>query len=220
MMARGLGSEFVPRLSEGAFVIGIMRLPGTSLEESLRYNTCMEQSLLAAFPDEVNHVWSRCGTAEVATDPMGTEETDFFITFKPRDSWTKARTQDDLEHLLEEHFSALPGQRLSFTQPIEQRVNEMTSGVRVRGGRQAFWRRFQLARVKGQAGARGPRIGERTCRRQRRAASRAAGPAGTRPTRPARALRHFRPKGARSNRIAGRATRWGKSSKGSCAFPW
>ena len=85
---------------------------------------------MAAFPDEVNHVWSRCGTAEVATDPMGTEEVDFFITLKPRQAWTKARTQDELEHLLDEHFSALPGQRLSFTQPIEQRVNEMTSGVR------------------------------------------------------------------------------------------
>jgi len=75
MIARGLGTEFVPRLSEGAFVVGITRLPGTSLEESLRYNTRMEQTLLAAFPDEVKHVWSRCGTAEVATDPMGPEET-------------------------------------------------------------------------------------------------------------------------------------------------
>jgi cobalt-zinc-cadmium resistance protein CzcA len=61
---------------------------------------------------------------------MGPEETDFFITLQPRERWTKARTQDELEHLIEEEFSALPGQRLSFTQPIEQRVNEMTSGVR------------------------------------------------------------------------------------------
>src|SRR5207245_1048323 len=53
VMARGLGSEFVPKLSEGALVVGIVRLPGTSLEESLRYNTRMEQVLLAAFPDEV-----------------------------------------------------------------------------------------------------------------------------------------------------------------------
>ena len=61
---------------------------------------------------------------------MGPEETDFFITLKPRDRWTRARTQDELVPLIEEEFRNLPGQRLSFTQPIEQRVNEMISGVR------------------------------------------------------------------------------------------
>jgi cobalt-zinc-cadmium resistance protein CzcA len=130
LVARGLGSEFVPKLSEGAFVVNILRLAGTSLEESLRSNTRMEKALLAAFPDEVEHVWSRCGTAEVATDPMGPEETDMFITLKPRDQWSKARTQDELVGLIEEEFRIFPGQRLVFTQPIEQRVNEMISGVR------------------------------------------------------------------------------------------
>jgi cobalt-zinc-cadmium resistance protein CzcA len=130
MVARNLGSEFVPRLSEGALVVGILRLPGTDLQESLRYNTQMERTLLAAFPDEVQHVWSRCGTAEVATDPMGPEETDFFITLKPRSQWTRAHSQDELVALMEEEFKDLPGQRISFTQPIEQRVNEMISGVR------------------------------------------------------------------------------------------
>jgi cobalt-zinc-cadmium resistance protein CzcA len=130
MLWRGLGAEFVPRLSEGSIVVGIMRLPGTSLEESLRYNTCMEKALLAAFPDEVAHVWSRCGTAEVATDPMGPEETDFFITLKPREKWKKADTQDELVELMEKEFAGFPGQRLSFTQPIKQRIDEMVSGAR------------------------------------------------------------------------------------------
>jgi cobalt-zinc-cadmium resistance protein CzcA len=130
LVALNLGSEFVPRLSEGALVVNIVRLPGTDLEESLRANTRMEQALLAAFPDEVAHVWSRCGTAEVATDPMGPEETDMFITLQPRDRWKKAHTQDELVELIKDEFSDFPGQRLSFTQPIEQRVNEMTSGVR------------------------------------------------------------------------------------------
>jgi cobalt-zinc-cadmium resistance protein CzcA len=130
LVARDLGWEFVPRLSEGAFVVGIMRLPGTSLEESLRYNTQMERILLASFPDEVEYVWSRCGTAEVATDPMGPEETDFFITLKPRHNWTRAATQDELRELIRQKFDPLPGQVLSYTQPIEQRVNEMISGVR------------------------------------------------------------------------------------------
>jgi cobalt-zinc-cadmium resistance protein CzcA len=130
LVARGLGWDFVPRLSEGSLVVGIMRLPGTSLEESLRYNTRMEEALLAAFPNEVEHVWARCGTAEVATDPMGPEETDFFITLKPRRDWVKAHTQDALERLIKKEFVPLPGQVLSFTQPIEQRVKEMISGTR------------------------------------------------------------------------------------------
>src|SRR5205085_11197873 len=67
IIARGLGSEFVPRLSEGAIAINVVRLAGTDLSESVRYNTQMEKLLLAAFPDEIGHVWSRRGTAEVAT---------------------------------------------------------------------------------------------------------------------------------------------------------
>ena len=86
MIAPNLGSEFVPRLSEGAIAINVVRLAGTDLDESIRYNTQMEKALLAAFPDEVEHVWSRIGTAEVATDPMGVELTDMFITLKPRDA--------------------------------------------------------------------------------------------------------------------------------------
>src|SRR5262249_28652683 len=127
---RGLGGEFVPRLSEGAFALNVMRLPGTDLNEAMRYNTRMERLLLDKFPDEVKDVWSRCGTAEVATDPMGPEETDMFITLKPRDQWRRARTQDELVGLISQEFAVFPGQRLSFTQPIEQRVNEMISGVR------------------------------------------------------------------------------------------
>src|SRR5262249_32087751 len=130
LAARDLGSEFVPRLSEGALVVNIVRLPGTSLEESLHDNTRMEKALLAAFPGEVEHIWSRCGTAAVATDPMGPEETDMFITLKPRAQWRRARTQDELVELIAREFALFPGQRLSFTQPIEQRVNEMISGVR------------------------------------------------------------------------------------------
>jgi cobalt-zinc-cadmium resistance protein CzcA len=130
LVARALGSVFVPKLSEGALVINIVRLPGTSLEESLRANTQMERVLLDKFPDEIAHVWSRCGTAEVATDPMGPEETDMFVTLHPRSQWQRARTQDELVKLIEEEFEGQPGQRRTFTQPIEQRVNEMISGVK------------------------------------------------------------------------------------------
>jgi cobalt-zinc-cadmium resistance protein CzcA len=130
LVASQLGSEFVPKLSEGALVIGVTRLPGTSLEDSVRYNTRMERMLREAFPDEVGHVWSRVGTAEVATDPMGVELTDMFVTLKSRAEWKKAKSQEELVGKIESLFAGLPGQVISFSQPIELRINEMVSGVR------------------------------------------------------------------------------------------
>ena len=130
LVAPNLGSEFVPRLSEGAITLNVVRLAGTPLEESMRYNTRMEQVLLEKFPDEINQVWSRIGTAEVATDPMGTELTDLFITLHPREEWTRAETQEELTTLVHHELRDLPGPRLALSQPIEMRMNEMISGVR------------------------------------------------------------------------------------------
>jgi cobalt-zinc-cadmium resistance protein CzcA len=147
-VALGLGADFVPRLSEGALTLTVLRLPGTSLEESLRYNSLMERLVLAEFPDEVNHVWSRCGTAEIATDPMGPEETDFFITLKPREQWKKAQTQDELTDLIKRELKALPGQNLLYSQPIEQRVNEMIAGVKADLAVKVFGDNFDVLREK------------------------------------------------------------------------
>jgi heavy metal efflux system protein len=130
MIAPNLGSEFVPRLSEGAICINVVRLAGTDLEESIRANTQIEKLILKAFPNEVEHVWSRIGTAEVATDPMGVELTDVFVTLKPRHEWTKANTQAELSERIEKELRDIPGQGMAFTQPIEMRINEMISGVR------------------------------------------------------------------------------------------
>lgn len=125
-----LGTEFVPRLSEGAIVIGIVRPPGTSLTESIRVNTYMETALKKAFPAEIAHLWSRQGAPEVATDSGSIETTDFFISLTPRNVWKKARTQDELTALMEQEILAFKGQLTWFTQPIEMRLNEMISGVR------------------------------------------------------------------------------------------
>jgi cobalt-zinc-cadmium resistance protein CzcA len=130
LIAPNLGSEFVPRLSEGAICINVIRLPGTDLGESIRANTQMERAILNAFPNEVEHVWSRIGTAEVATDPMGVELTDLFITLRPRARWRRARTQEELTVQIEKELREIPGQKMSFSQPIELRINEMISGVR------------------------------------------------------------------------------------------
>jgi cobalt-zinc-cadmium resistance protein CzcA len=130
MIAPNLGSEFVPHLSEGGIVVNIVRLAGVDLEESIRYNTRMEQTLLRQFPDEILYAWSRIGTAEVATDPMGVELSDIFLTLRPREEWKRAQTQDELAALIQRELRDLPGQRIAMTQPIEMRLNEMISGVR------------------------------------------------------------------------------------------
>jgi heavy metal efflux system protein len=130
MIAPNLGSEFIPRLSEGAIAVSVVRLTGTDLEDSIKYNTLMEKAVLAAFPDEVQHVWSRIGTAEISTDPMGIELTDMFMTLKPRKQWKRAHTQAELTELIEKHLRDMPGQRLAFLQPIEMRMNEMVTGSR------------------------------------------------------------------------------------------
>jgi cobalt-zinc-cadmium resistance protein CzcA len=130
IVARGTGSEFIPRLSEGAIAVNVVRLAGTDLQESVRYNTQMEKALLQAFPDEIRHVWSRIGTAEVATDPMGVELSDIFMSLHPRAQWKRAETQAELVELVQRELRDMPGQRIALTQPIEMRINEMIAGVR------------------------------------------------------------------------------------------
>ena len=147
-LATRLGSEFVPRLSEGALVINTVRLAGVSLDESIRYGSQIEQIILKKFPDEVERVWTRTGTAEVATDPMGLELSDAFITLKDRSRWKRARSQEELVKLMEADLSSLPGMRMVFTQPIEMRVNEMVAGVRSDVAVKLFGEDFAMLRAK------------------------------------------------------------------------
>lgn len=143
-----MGGEFIPRLSEGSMVINTIRLTGVSIEESVRYNTRIEEILLEEFPDEIEHVWSRIGTAEVATDPMGIELTDIFIALAPRSEWTRADTQAGLVTEMETIISQFPGVNMIFTQPIEMRMNEMVSGIRSDIGIKIFGDDFdELARL-------------------------------------------------------------------------
>ena len=125
-----LGGEFVPRLSERSIVINTVRLAGVSLEESVRYGDRIERALLEAFPDEVRDVWTRTGTPEVATDPMGLEVSDMYITLKPREGWTRAESQAELVGAMEAELAKFPAMRTIFTQPIELRMNEIVSGIR------------------------------------------------------------------------------------------
>jgi len=129
-LAFRLGGEFLPRLGEQALAISTVRLAGIDVDEAVALNTRIEQELLRVFPDEIRHVWTRLGTAEVATDPMGVELSDFFITLNPRAKWTQARTQDELVEKMDAVFRQLPGMTAVFSQPIEMRMNELIAGIK------------------------------------------------------------------------------------------
>ncbi len=128
-VATRLGTEFVPKLDEGAIAMQAIRLPSVSLEESVRQMTELEK-VLKTFP-EVTTVVSKTGRAEIATDPMGVEISDIFVMLKPQDQWTTATTREGLVEKFDELVKrSLPGQNFSFSQPIELRVAELISGVR------------------------------------------------------------------------------------------
>jgi len=144
MLLHGHEKQFVPRLSEGAVALNVKRLAGVDVAEVVRMNTQLERHLLKEFPDEIEHVWSRAGVAEVATDPMGLEETDVFIALRPREQWTRkveekdkpreqwrtVRTQAELMKEMKEELENVPGMVFKVSQPIEQRVNEMIAGTK------------------------------------------------------------------------------------------
>jgi cobalt-zinc-cadmium resistance protein CzcA len=130
VIAARMGGEFLPKLGEGAIVGTTVRLAGISVEEAVAQNDRIERALMAAFPDEIEHIWTRLGTAEVATDPMGVELADFFLALKPREQWKAAGTQTELTEKMRDLLSEVPGLKSTFSQPIEMRLNEMIAGVR------------------------------------------------------------------------------------------
>ena len=147
-LATRLGSEFVPRLREQAIVINTVRLAGVSLDESVRYGAQIEKHLRARYPDEIAHIWTRTGSAEVATDPMGLEVSDVFITLTSRDKWKRGATQDELTRAMTADLEDMPGMRSVFTQPIEMRMNEMIAGLRADVGIKLYGDDFAVLRAK------------------------------------------------------------------------
>lgn len=123
-----LGTEFLPALDEGAIAINAVRLPSASLEGSVAVGTEMER-ILRRFP-EVETVVTKTGRAEISEDPMGPEQNDFVIMLHPESSWTTGRSKEALVDAMKEALAAIPGVRLSFSQPIALRVNELISGVK------------------------------------------------------------------------------------------
>jgi cobalt-zinc-cadmium resistance protein CzcA len=127
--ASRMGGEFIPSLDEGDVALHAMRIPGTSVSQSVQMQEALEKALLE-FP-EVRLVAGKIGTAEVATDPMPPNVADVFVILKPRKEWPDPRrSKADLVEALERRVEQIPGNNYEFTQPIQMRFNELISGVR------------------------------------------------------------------------------------------
>ncbi|RYD50776.1 MAG: CusA/CzcA family heavy metal efflux RND transporter [Sphingobacteriales bacterium] len=127
-LALRMGTEFIPSLDEGDIALHAMRIPGTSLTQSLDMQRQVETTL-KAFP-EVKEVFSKIGTPEVATDPMPPNVADTFVMLKPISEWPEPKTKAELVTQMETALAQLPGNNYEFTQPIQMRFNELISGVR------------------------------------------------------------------------------------------
>ncbi|WP_412755280.1 efflux RND transporter permease subunit [Legionella pneumophila] len=124
-----IGAEFIPSLDEGDVALHAMRVPGTSLSQAISMQAILEKRI-KQFP-EVREVFSKIGTAEVATDPMPPNVADTFVMLKPRSEWPNPnKSKEVLVHEMETAVKEIPGNNYEFTQPIQMRFNELISGVR------------------------------------------------------------------------------------------
>ena len=124
-----MGSEFVPKLDEGDISIQVTNMPSISLSEATKTTTLVEKTLLEV--PEVKNVISKIGRADLATDPMGVYQADIFVKLRPKSKWRFGLSKTKLVEEMNKKLSQeIPGSNLSFTQPIEMRVNELVSGVK------------------------------------------------------------------------------------------
>jgi heavy metal efflux system protein len=128
-LATTLGREFIPQLDEGDIALHALRIPGTSLEQAVAMQHMLEERI-NTFP-EVDKVFAKTGTAEIANDPMPPNVADNFVILKPRSEWPDpSMDKADLVTRMEHSLRELPGNNYEFTQPIQMRFNELISGVR------------------------------------------------------------------------------------------
>ena len=127
--ATRLGSEFVPNLDEGDIAMHALRIPGTSLEQAVRMQEQLENAIKKL--PEVERVFAKIGTAEVATEAVPPSVADNFIILKPREAWPDpAKPKSEVIAELEALVTPIPGNRYEFLQPIQMRFNELIAGVR------------------------------------------------------------------------------------------
>ncbi len=123
-----LGTEFIPELDEGSILVQPIRMPSVSLTESIAMEKQVQQ-ILMQFP-EVEFVVGRLGRPDIATDPMGINLSDVYVTLKPKEEWKTAGTKEELIEKMVEELEHVPGVNYNITQPIAMRVDELVSGVK------------------------------------------------------------------------------------------
>ena len=129
LLALRMGAEFIPSLNEGDIALHALRIPGTSLTQAIEMQRALEERI-KAFP-EVDKIFAKIGTAEIATDPMPPNVADNFVMLKPPSEWPDSeRSKDDLVKEIRAAVEQIPGNNYEFTQPIQMRFNELISGVR------------------------------------------------------------------------------------------
>lgn len=124
-----LGTEFMPRLDEGAILVETRKLPSVSLDESVAISTRVEQILLKGFP-EVRQIVTKLGRPDLATEAMGIYQGDVYVLLNDEDAWTTGRTKAQLIDAMAEALSHVPGLEVNFTQPMAMRLDEVVSGVK------------------------------------------------------------------------------------------
>ena len=130
LLAARMGTEFIPNLDGGDIALHALRIPGTSLSQSVAMQATLEKRIKQEFP-EVREIFGKIGTPEVATDPMPPSVADTFVMLKPRDQWPNpSKTKIELVREMEAIAKQVPGNNYEFTQPIQMRFNELISGVR------------------------------------------------------------------------------------------
>ncbi|HET7217018.1 MAG TPA: CusA/CzcA family heavy metal efflux RND transporter, partial [Vicinamibacterales bacterium] len=123
-----LGTEFMPKLDEGALLIETRKLPSVSLEESVALSTRVEQ-IVKTFP-EVKQVVTKIGRPDVATEAMGIYQGDVYVLLHPVDAWTTGRDTAGLIAAMSQSLETMPGVSFNFTQPMAMRLDEVVSGVK------------------------------------------------------------------------------------------
>ena len=130
VVASRMGSEFIPSLSEGDFAQQALRVPGTSLTQSVQMQQQLEKTLMAQVP-EIERVFARTGTAEIASDPMPPNISDSYLMLKPKDQWPDPnKSRETLIADIQRASAIVPGSAYELSQPIQLRFNELISGVR------------------------------------------------------------------------------------------
>ncbi|WP_312205792.1 CusA/CzcA family heavy metal efflux RND transporter [Pseudomonas kuykendallii] len=130
VVASRMGSEFVPSLSEGDFALQALRVPGTSLSQSVEMQSRLEKTLVEKMP-EVERVFARTGTAEIASDPMPPNISDAYVMLKPKEQWPDPdKPREQIIADLQRFSAQVPGSNYELSQPIQLRFNELISGVR------------------------------------------------------------------------------------------